>query len=615
MSRRTAIALAATLVVLWVVAFLLIQKPWRSRLPNVVLITIDTLRADHLGCYGYRRKTSPAIDELSRSSLVYKNAISQAPATLPSLLQLMTGRHAIQSPIPKDVPTLAELLAAAHFQTGAVVDNPLVEVLKTGLDRGFQKFYVNDVLDPRTLQQLYKTKMPADVITRQAIRWLDERDAHRPVFLWLHYFDPHGPYFPPFTQDIAFAREHSRSAWTGDQSELKAVPSEYDRQHIIDLYDAEISYLDTSLKDLFEELARRDLFDDSLLILTADHGESLGEHENLWGHGLSVYDSEIHIPMLVKLPGAVARHEIIEEPVQLIDVFPLVCSVLGLEPRVRMDGRNIVAGGFPYSFLFWNGLTVARGREWKLISSEKFGREQLFQISNDPGELKDRSNEDPAALATLRAARDEWKRSMSDQQDALSQQSQEQLEQLRSLEYLSGGKEPSTTEAPIGAGTAEALSDRDATLARNLIQRLRDVEPDVRNAATDALGALGPNAVPLLIEALGDNQDTVRNGSAIALSSIGAPAIAPLIEALGSPLPHRRNTAVVTLVRIGAPAVPLLIRALGSGDPDRRSSAAVALTQIGMPAVSALEEAAEGPDPTVRQAATGALKSILGPSK
>ncbi len=195
-------------------------------------------------------------------------------------------------------------------------------------------------------QQHWKTKTPADCITAQAIRWLKKRDASRPVFLWLHYFDPHDPYLPPFADDMETLSRNSGSDFTGDirNTFLFTAPNsdsarhlpEKDRQHLVALYDAEIRYLDQSLGELFAFLKAAGLYRGSVIALSADHGESFGEH-GLWMHGQSLYEAEVHVPLIVKFPNQ-TRGERVRKPVQAIDIFPTVAdtaqvSTTGLLPR------------------------------------------------------------------------------------------------------------------------------------------------------------------------------------------------------------------------------------------------------------------------------------------
>lgn len=433
-----------------------------ERAPNVLFIVVDTLRADHLSFYGYPRQTSPVIDALAGESVVFTDVMAQAPATVPSVLQIMTGARVVGRSIPAARPTLAEILRNEGYATMAVVDNPVLELRDTQVGRGFDDFYVNDVLDERLNQQHWKTSMPADVITQRALRWLDARDPERPFFAWLHYFDPHDPYFPPYTQDLPFARE-TPSDWTGDVRRnpvaangggpAAAAPAESDRRHLIDLYDAEIRYMDQSLGDLLDRLRESGLYDQTLIVLTSDHGESFGERGE-WLHGRSLHQSQIHVPLLVRLPGEDAVHRTVTTPVQLIDVFPTVCAYLGIDCP-GTPGRNVLANEYDEAYTLWNYWVVAREGSWKLIFNTLTNDAELFDLSSDPTEQVDRAASEPEALARLLQRKDAWLKSSWPSYQATLRESKEQVEQLGALGYLESAPEASTPQATGSRGEPE----------------------------------------------------------------------------------------------------------------------------------------------------------------
>lgn len=411
--------------------------------PDVLLIVVDTLRADHLGHQGYSRETSPAIDALAEDSLVFINATAQAPHTIPSVLQLMSGRYLQTDVIPDGQATLAKELSQRGYRTMAVVDNPVIETLRTNLGPGFDEFFRNAPLDPTLEQHHWKTKMPADVITRRAIRWWEEVADGEPTFVWLHYFDPHDPYIPPFPQGMPFVDENASSPWTGDirstflgSKKRKRIPfDETDRRHLIDLYDAEIFYLDQSLADLFAYLKREALYDDMLIVLAADHGESFGEH-GVWLHGRSVNQAQLHVPLLIKLPGEAAQHRVIDAPVSLVDVFPTLCAQLQLDCPDDLPGSDLVAEEPEYAFVLWKRWVVVRDRQYKLVSNQKTGRDKLFDLDVDPGETLDVGSQQPDVLARMRAAKQAWLGSLATPYEEAARLSEEQSEQLEALGYL-----------------------------------------------------------------------------------------------------------------------------------------------------------------------------------
>jgi arylsulfatase len=413
--------------------------------PNVILITVDTLRADHLGAYGYALPVSPSIDAFGREATVFENAVAQAPHTIPSLLQIMTSKYRQSLGIAPQDLTLAEFLRGYGYQTAAVVDNALLELDPTarGLMTGFDRFYRNGILDPDVAQQHWKTKTPADCITAQARRWLKTREPDHPFFLWLHYFDPHDPYLPPFADNLELLSRNSGSQFTGDirntflftTPEGHAVPpvSANDRNHLIALYDAEIRYLDQSIGELFQQLKDDGLYKGSLIVLSADHGESFGEH-GLWMHGHSLYQPEVHVPLIVKSP-AQPRGQRIALPVQAIDIFPTIADiaqapVLG----ATLDGVSLRQRKEEPVFAFWGAWQLVRNREFKLVQFNK--RTQLFRVATDPGELHDLAQAEPAVVNELVAARIGKLAALQTSAAQLKEATSEAVERMRALGYM-----------------------------------------------------------------------------------------------------------------------------------------------------------------------------------
>jgi arylsulfatase A-like enzyme len=409
--------------------------------PNVFFITIDTLRADHLGSYGYAHDTSPNIDTFAQGAILFETAISQAPNTIPSILQIMTSRYGLSGRIRDNQTTLAELLQRHGYETVAVVDNPLFEFDEAahGLMRGFDRFYRNSPLDREVLEeQHYKSNTPADVVTAQAGRVLDRRKTGAPLFLWLHYFDPHDPYAPPFAEDLEKLSRGSKSTLTGDirkQNFIKGLPPKpepRDVAHIVALYDAEIRYADASLGEFFDRLKREGLYDSSLIILSSDHGESLGEHD-IWMHGHSLYDAEIRIPLIVKLPHQ-KRGRRIKRPVQAIDIVPTIDELLAIETDVQFDGASLLVDSKDPALTLWHKHKVVLTEKWKLY---EFGKEVfLYRINGDPGETKNVAAKHPRVVEELRQAREARLDRIDQNPKEIHQLTTEAVEQMRALGYI-----------------------------------------------------------------------------------------------------------------------------------------------------------------------------------
>jgi arylsulfatase A-like enzyme len=413
----------------------------------VVLVVIDTLRCDHVGVYGRAGRATPTptptLDAFAAQATLFENVIAQAPHTIPSMLQLMTSRYEQGLEVASSDPTLAELLQRAGYDTLAVVENPNFEQHPEahGLRRGFRRFWRNGVIDRRSLaQQLYKTDTTADAVTAQAVRALRTRDRSRPLFLWVHYFDPHDPYLPPYADDLEQLTRGADSTLTGDVRAgdlyLKAPPpalAPADRARLLGLYAAEVRHVDQALGDLFAALRAEGVFERALTVVTSDHGESLGEHD-VWTHGRSAWDPEIRVPLIVRRPGQ-TRAEVVRGARELLDVVPTVLEAAGIPAAgLRLDGRSLSAPGERPAFLFWKEWQVVRTPEWKLVQAG--GHLQLFRIDQDPGETRDLLAERRDVAETLLRARDERLRAVGRSAAELDQTSRAAWERLRALGYL-----------------------------------------------------------------------------------------------------------------------------------------------------------------------------------
>ena len=413
------------------------------RRPDVVLVVIDTLRPDHVGAYGHEGRTTPTLDAFAAQATRFENAIAQAPHTIPSMLQLMTSRYDQGLEIAPSDPTLAELLQRAGYDTLAVVENPNFEQHPEahGLRRGFRRFWRNGVIDRHSLaQQLYKTDTSADAVTAQAVRALRARDRARPLFLWVHYFDPHDPYLPPYADDLEELTRGAGSDLTGDVRAgdlyLKMPPpalTPAQRAHLLALYDAEVRHVDQSLGDLFAALRAEGLYEGALTVVTSDHGESLGEHD-VWTHGRSAWDPEIRVPLLVRRPGQ-AQAASVRGARELLDIVPTVLETAGVPSTgLRLDGRSLFAPGERPACLFWKEWQVARTPEWKLVQAGEVV--QLFRVDQDPGETRDLLPERRDVAETLLRARDERLRAVGATAAELDERSRAAWERLRALGYL-----------------------------------------------------------------------------------------------------------------------------------------------------------------------------------
>ena len=379
--------------------------PRETTRPNVLLVSIDTLRPDHLGCYGAPSSPSPAIDALCRESLVFDQAIAHAPSTLPShasmLTSLLPQHHGAsfseRRPLAEDHLSLAETLQAAGYRTASFNDGGQVGKV-WGLDQGFDVYESGD------------SDRFAPIVER-ALGWLDREvvGEDAPFFLFLHTYEVHHPYTPA-PEDVATLEERrglaSYEGWLGPTvgvKELRRINQGWieldaaDRQYVETTYDAEILAMDRAFAKLVTGLVERGLWEETVVVFTSDHGEEFGEHGKMGWHAHTLYDELLKVPLVVKpaapdADGWAGRR--MRPQVRLIDIAPTVLALAGLEIPSAFAGRNlrpVVAGedtSTPYAVAKRDSPgdtapTAVRGNRWKLY------RNRLFDLQADPGETLD----------------------------------------------------------------------------------------------------------------------------------------------------------------------------------------------------------------------------------
>lgn len=323
--------------------------------PHVVLISIDTLRADHLGCYGYDRETTPRIDALARESTRFAAAYAQASWTLPSHMSLMTSQyphiHGVErqdQALPDAAVTLAEALSAGGYSTTAFISWVFVSQ-RFGFAQGFGRF-VELLPPPELIDDAGAAGYKAEEVTDRAMRWLARCDRRRPQFLFVHYFDPHIDYEAPEPYTDQFDPEYSGVA-TGRYGYLKQYIKELHRTpqriaprdlaHVRALYDGEIRYTDECVGQLLEAVDRTFGLDQTLVVLTSDHGEELDDHGSMEGHQWTLYEEVVRVPLILRPPGGLSRARVIQEPVALIDVAPTILEAAGIVAPPTFQGASL----------------------------------------------------------------------------------------------------------------------------------------------------------------------------------------------------------------------------------------------------------------------------------
>jgi len=398
--------------------------------PHVVLVTADALRADHLSVNGYPRHTSPNIDAFAGESWNFAQATSVIPKTGPSFATLFTGRHPREhgvranfAALPAEIPTLAERLRTLGYRTAAFVSNPVLRE-SMGFARGFEVYELSPQRDG------------VRNVNRSFFRWGRE-PWDEPTFAWLHYIDPHGPYAPPREFEAIFiddqwARSDERvvldatpPARGTPNKLLGAVPLYQQREGedrlsvYVARYDAEIRFVDAAFGEVLAFLRERDLYDDSLVIFTSDHGESLGEHDLYFEHGWFAYEPSLSVPLMIKLPKQRAGG-VVPDLASHLDLLPSLLALLDAPVDAGAPGTDLFEppGGRPplvieNSDRYPEKYLGARTLRWKYLRRVSDGSEELYDLREDPGEIRSLERSEPERLAGMRESFEEALRTLS----------------------------------------------------------------------------------------------------------------------------------------------------------------------------------------------------------
>jgi arylsulfatase A-like enzyme len=434
---------------------------------NVLLITIDTLRSDHLGAYGYARKTSPRMDALARSGALFEQAYTYWPKTRGSFVAMMTGKRASQTGYGKSHPmllgmnpTLASVLRSAGYRTAATVDNPNV-ARSLGYAQGFDS-YRETWEEEALVTEMDRTR----VITEDGVRFLADARPDAPFLLWLHYVNPHAPYTPPPPFDAQFQDEASKGG-----GGVKPVPGFHGgvpKQWFVDgrdrlgyyvaQYDGEIAAVDQEVGKVLDALAASPVAAQTLVVLTSDHGESLGEHDYFFDHGENLFDPSLLIPLVFAGPGVAAGHRSTLFATTL-DLLPTLLDAVKVSYPPNLAGESLwpaVRGqdrpdrGRLYAQNDRN-LIATWDRRYKIVGTPEGGemRYTLVDRAKDPGETRNVGAAQPDALRASRRELElfservdqEWvtTRRLLEGQSGEEKLSAEACEKLRAIGYLPSG--------------------------------------------------------------------------------------------------------------------------------------------------------------------------------
>jgi arylsulfatase A-like enzyme/cytochrome c-type biogenesis protein CcmH/NrfG len=362
--------------------------------PNVVVITIDTLRPDHLGCYGYKQIRTPNIDALAASGIRFERAYTSVPVTLPSHTTIFTGTYPIYSgmhdfaanKLGATQPTLASVLKDHGYVTGAVVASAVLDS-RFGLNRGFDFYYDHFDFSRLDESNIDEMERPGNVVADVTLDWLS-KNYQKKFFLWMHLYDPHYPYRPP---------------------------APYNKEYKDHLYDGEIAFADAQVGRIIRFLKDKGIYQNTLIVLSGDHGESLGEHGEKT-HGFFIYNSTLHVPLIFHMPGPAGYVSVSSDLVNLADLMPTVLNVLSIEVPPVVQGRSLVtvlshsakpeltklyAETFlPRLHFNWSELRSVETAHYHFIDAPK---PELYDLMKDPGETQNLYTQKKAVSEEMRA--------------------------------------------------------------------------------------------------------------------------------------------------------------------------------------------------------------------
>ncbi|MCX6570206.1 MAG: sulfatase-like hydrolase/transferase [Candidatus Aminicenantes bacterium] len=469
--KRTSLLLpltAAAIVVAAVLVWIFLGRPGAaagtiSRLwarqgvkkPNVILVTMDTTRADHLPAYGYSGVKTPALDALARQGVVFEQAATAVPLTLPAHSTIMTGMyptyHGVRvngnTALSDEQTTLAEVLSAQGYRTGAFIGAFVLDG-RWGLKQGFEHY--DDQFDHKKYKHLDlgEVQRPGNEVTDAALAWLEAEKAN-PFFAWIHLYDPHVPYAPP----EPFASEYARRGPAG-------------------LYDGEIAFMDSQIGRVAAWLEANGLAGKTIVVLVGDHGEALGSHGE-GTHGYFVYDYALHVPLIVATPFSGLRGKRVASQVSTADVFPTILDLVNIPSPVKVQGRSLVrrmfdperkddvpaygealASNLQYG---WSALHALRTERYKYIDAP---RAELYDLVQDPDEQMNILLQSPDVARRMKSELDRLmtETSLGAPTPQAANLDKDTMERLSALGYV--GAPVSAKKATGGAGPLADPKDK-----------------------------------------------------------------------------------------------------------------------------------------------------------
>jgi arylsulfatase A-like enzyme/Flp pilus assembly protein TadD len=433
---------------------------------NVVLVTIDTLRADHLGCYGDKQIKTPNIDALAADGIRFDEAFAVVPVTLPSHASIMTGTYPMYSgmhdfsgnKLNPQQPTLASVLRAHGYATGAIIGAAVLDS-RFGLNSGFDFYYDHFNASPLMEADLDETERPGNEVMDLALNWIRKNQAH-PFFIWIHLYDPHAPYNPP---------------------------SPYREEYKNNLYDGAIAFADAQVGRLLQYLKTNRLYSSTLIALTGDHGEGLGEHGEKT-HGFFIYNSTMHVPLIFRLPAQERMaHKPVEEKVSLVDIMPTLLNSLNIDIPAGVQGHSLLSfiekserpatmsdiygeTYLPRLHFNWSELRGIEIGRYHFIDGPK---PEIYDLEQDPHELHNLYSQKPALSAEYENKLTSVIRLDSSDHEMAQKTGldPEMAERLKSLGYMA-----------VSGGTDLTISDRKLPDPKDRIQMYELVSDAVHDS-------------------------------------------------------------------------------------------------------------------------------------
>jgi len=426
--------------------------------PNVLLISLDTVRRDHCSVYGYKHDTTPNLIKLAKQGSLFDLAYSPASTTSPSHATMFTSLYPVTHRVVKNglefsdkYETLAEILKGQGYQTAAFVSTFVLHS-KFGYAQGFEFFddefllqegktYVKE-WEGNKLNDAFDRRAP--YTTARAINWLkNKRDSSKPFFMFVHYFDPHNPYDPPEPFKSSFAPRNVSA-------------SDVDREK--GNYDGEIAFTDKSCNDLIEQIGRMGLKDDTLIVIVSDHGEGLMQHGYLY-HGMDIYEESIRVPMIFIFPGRIEKGAVFKQPVGLVDLAPTILDLLDIRKQnpafqgqslapalllgTELDMERPIYLHRGYFVEKWMDKRRIKGEQfgvrigrWKYIVGDEEGTKELFNLETDPREKNNLYMDFKKVANALSDALDQWKRTHMSGPSIKPRISEDDLRKLKTLGYV-----------------------------------------------------------------------------------------------------------------------------------------------------------------------------------